>query len=193
MKLSNELNSTEEAKSIALIITHTIKSGEESRYETWLADIQRAVSTWPGYVSREIFRPTHGSRKYTSILRFDSLERLTAWAESDTRRSYVEQASHLLESDDQVEIRTGVDFWFTPEGAKPPKPWKQFLLTLTAVYPLSLLIPRLLRLLIVLAPPLGYEPVRALLMSITLTGLLTFVIMPRYTRLMKHWLYDNNE
>ncbi|HEX9000526.1 MAG TPA: antibiotic biosynthesis monooxygenase [Blastocatellia bacterium] len=192
MSVSKELNSTEEAKSIALIITHTIKSGEESRYEAWLADIQRAVSTWPGYLSREIFRPAHGSRKYTSILRFDSLDRLNAWAESETRRSFVEQASHLLESGDQVEIRTGVDFWFTPEGAKPPKPWKQFLLTLTAVYPLSLLIPRLLRPLIALAPPLGYEPVRALLMAMTLTGLLTFVIMPRYTRLMKHWLYDDN-
>lgn len=193
MSVSNELNSTEEAKSIALIITHTIKSGEESHYETWLADIQRAVSTWPGYLSREIFRPAHGSRKYTSILRFDSLDRLNAWAESETRRSFVEQASHLLESGDQVEVRTGVDFWFTPEGAKPPKRWKQFLLTLTAVYPLSLLIPRLLRLLIELVPPLGYEPVRALLMAITLTGLLTFLIMPRYTRLMKHWLYDDNE
>ncbi len=193
MSVSNALNSAEEATSIALIITHTIKPGEESHYETWLAEIQRAVSVWPGYIGREIFRPAHGSRKYTSLLRFDSLDRLNAWAESDTRRSFVEQVGHLLEDGDNVEIRTGVDFWFTPEGAKPPKPWKQFLLTLTAVYPLSLLIPRLLRLLAELVPPLGYELVRALLMAVTLTGLLTFVIMPRYTRLMKRWLYDDKK
>lgn len=193
MSVSNALNSAEGATSIALIITHTIKPGEESHYETWLADIQRAVTVWPGYIGREIFRPAHGSRKYTSLLRFDSLDRLNAWAESDTRRSFVEQVGHLLEDGDNVEIRTGVDFWFTPEGAKPPKPWKQFLLTLTAVYPLSLLIPRLLRLLAELVPPLGHEPVRALLMAVTLTGLLTFVIMPRYTRLMKHWLYDDKK
>ena len=67
------------------------------------------------------------------------------------------------------------------------------MLTLTAVYPLSLIIPRVLRLLIELAPPLGHEPVRALLMAISLTGLLTFVIMPRYTRLVKRWLYDDHE
>lgn len=193
MSDSQKQHETNSPQSVALIITHTIKAGEESRYETWLADIQRAVSTWPGYLSREIFRPAHGSRKYTSILRFASLDRLNAWAESDTRKSYVEQVSHLLEHGDEVEIRTGVDFWFTPESLKPPKPWKQFLLTLTAVYPLSLIIPRVLRLLIELAPPLGHEPVRALLMAISLTGLLTFVIMPRYTRLVKWWLYDDHE
>lgn len=179
-----------QAKSVAFIITHTIKPGAENRYEDWLAEILRAVSNVPGYIGREIFRPAHGSRKYTSILRFDSLDGLNAWADSETRKSYVNQVNHLLEKGDQVEIRTGVDFWFTPEGIKPPKPWKQFLLTLSAVYPLSLIIPRLLRPLISIAPPLGHELIRGLLMAAILTALLTFVIMPRYTRLVKRWLYE---
>ena len=33
----------------------------------------------------------------------------------------------------------------------------------------------------------------AALMAATLTGLLTFVIMPRYTRLVKWWLYEETE
>lgn len=188
---STILNNTTggEHRSVAFIITHTIKSGEERHYEEWLTAIQREVHRLPGYLGREIFRPAHGSRKYTSILRFNSLDSLNAWAESETRKHYVEQVHHLLEAGDQVEIQTGVDFWFTPEGMRPPKPWKQFLLTLTAVYPLSLLIPRLLRPLFRLAPSVDHELIRALLMAVTLTGLLTFVIMPRYTRLVKRWLY----
>jgi uncharacterized protein len=191
----NDLSSLagSQAKSVAFIITHTIKAGEEKRYEAWLAEIQIAVRHLPGYLGREIFRPAHGGRKYTSILRFDTLDHLNAWAESETRQMYVNQVNHLLEKGDQVEIRTGVDFWFTPSGIKPPKPWKQFLLTLTAVYPLSLFIPRLLRLLLDVAPILNHELIRALLMALTLTGLLTFVIMPRYTRLMKRWLYEETE
>lgn len=184
------VNNNDGVQSVALIITHTIKAGEESHYETWLADIHRAVSVWPGFLSREIFRPAHGSRKYTSILRFAGLTELNRWIASPTRADFVAQVSHLLEQGDQVEIHTGVDFWFTPESLKPPKPWKQFLLTLSAVYPLSLLIPRFLQLVIAALPPLGFEPLRALLMAATLTGLLTFVIMPRYTRLMKRWLYE---
>lgn len=181
----------EQVKSVAFIITHTIKAGEEQRYEDWLTRIQEAVRERPGYLSREIFRPARGSRKYTSILRFDSIDRLNEWADSETRKSFVAQVQDLLEQGDQVQIHTGVDFWFTPEGITPPKSWKQFLLTLSAVYPLSLLLPQLMRLLIHFIPPLGHELIRGLLISATLTGLLTFVIMPRYTAQVKRWLYED--
>jgi antibiotic biosynthesis monooxygenase (ABM) superfamily enzyme len=42
-------------------------------------------------------------------------------------------------------------------------------------------------------PVLGNEFVTAFLMAVILTAMLTFVIMPRYTRLMKRWLYDEEE
>jgi antibiotic biosynthesis monooxygenase (ABM) superfamily enzyme len=176
--------------SVAFIITHAVKAGEETRYEAWLADILRAVSSFPGYVGREIFRPAHGTRKYTSIVRFDSPEHLNAWEQSEARRSYISQIGGLLEGGDVHEIRTGIDFWFTPEGVKPPKPWKQFLLTLSAVYPLSLVLPRLLGPLLHGLPALEHPLLRGLLIAGTLTALLTFVIMPRYTRLVKRWLYE---
>lgn len=177
-------------KSVALIITHTIRAGEEKRYEVWLTDILGAVSNSPGYLGREIFRPAQGMRTYTSILRFDCSDNLNAWVESDVRSAYVNQVTDLLEKGDRHEIRTGIDFWFTPEGLRPPKPWKQFILTLSAVYPLSLVLSRLIRALFPLAPALANPLISGLLVAASLTALLTFVIMPRYTRLMKWWLYD---
>jgi antibiotic biosynthesis monooxygenase (ABM) superfamily enzyme len=187
-------NAIGESASVAFIITHTIKAGEEQRYEDWLADILRAVSGFPGYLGREIFRPAHGSRKYTTIVRFDSHEHLDAWAESDLRQSYVDRVSDLLEEGDQHEIRTGIDFWFTPEGIKPPKRWKQFLLTLSAVYPLALVLPFILApLFSLIPPPLNHELVRAFAAAASLIALLTFVIMPRYTRLVRRWLYEESE
>jgi uncharacterized protein len=180
-------------KSVALIITHTIKTGEEQRYEAWLTEILSAVSSFPGYLGREIFRPASGTRTYTSIVRFDANDHLNAWVESETRNSFVSRVSDLLEKGDVHEIRTGIDFWFTPEGVKPPKPWKQFLLTLSAVYPLSLIIPGLFSPLFSIAPLMGQPFISGLLIAATLTALLTFVIMPRYTRLVKHWLYKEGE
>lgn len=177
-------------KSVALIITHTIKAGEEKRYEAWLTEILSAVSSFPGYLGREIFRPAQGTRTYTSIVRFDANNHLNAWVESETRNSFVSRVGDLLERGDVHEIRTGIDFWFTPEGVKPPKPWKQFLLTLSAVYPLSLIIPRLFGPLFRVVPILAQQFISGLLIAATLTALLTFVIMPRYTRLVKKWLYD---
>jgi antibiotic biosynthesis monooxygenase (ABM) superfamily enzyme len=181
------------AETVAFIVTHRVRTGEEERYEAWLADIFIASSGFSGYLGREIFRPSDGSRKYTSVVRFDSQDSLNAWAESETRKSFVSKVHDLLEQGDQVEIRSGIDFWFTPEGVKPPKLWKQFVLTVSAVYPLSLIIPLFLSPLGKLVPVLGNEFLTAFLMAVILTAMLTFVIMPRYTRLMKRWLYDEEE
>jgi antibiotic biosynthesis monooxygenase (ABM) superfamily enzyme len=183
----------EQHKSVAFIITHTIKAGEEKRYEEWTKEILSASSVYPGYLGREVFRPSTGGRKYTTIVRFDTDEHLRDWIDSDTRREFISRASDLLEKGDQNEIRTGVDFWFTPEGTRPPKAWKQFLLTTSAVYPLSLIIPRLLAPMFGVAPPLGHPLAANLLVALILTGLLTFVIMPHYTRLVKRWLYQGTE
>lgn len=183
----------DQSQSVALIITHTVKAGQQKRYEAWLTDILSAVSRFPGYLGREIFRPAQGTRTYTTIVRFDSSDHLQAWAESEARQSFISQISDLLQKGDVHEIRTGIDFWFTPEGVRPPKPWKQFLLTLSAVYPLSLIIPSLLSPLFPVAPILGHPLMSGLLIAATLTALLTFVIMPHYTRLVKRWLYDETE
>jgi antibiotic biosynthesis monooxygenase (ABM) superfamily enzyme len=187
-------NAVGESASVAFIISHTIKPGQEKRYEDWLTDILHAVSSFPGYLGREIFRPAHGSMKYTTIVRFNSHEHLNDWAESDLRRSYVNRVSDLLEEGDQHEIRTGIDFWFTPGGIKPPTRWKQFLLTLSAVYPLALVLPFFLApLFSLIPPPLNHELVRAFVATASLIALLTFVIMPRYTRLVRRWLYEESE
>jgi antibiotic biosynthesis monooxygenase (ABM) superfamily enzyme len=41
-------------------------------------------------------------------------------------------------------------------------------------------------------PVMGGRFIGGLLIAATLTALLSFVIMPRYTRLVKKWLYKEN-
>ena len=185
--------SVDQSEPTAFIVTHVIKAGAELRYEDWTREILMAVSGFPGYLGREVVLPSHGDRKYTVIVRFDTNEHLRAWAESETRKEFIRRASDLMEKGDQYEIRTGIDFWFEPKGMRPPKPWKQFLLTTTAVYPLSLIIPKLLAPLSRVAPPLGNNLIAGLLVAAILTALLTFVVMPNYTRLARKWLYEEAE
>ena len=180
------------SQSVAFIITHTIKAGEEERYEAWLMDMLSAVSRAPGYLGREVFRPAQGRRTYTSILRFDAYDHLQAWSASDTRRALASRVSDLLTTGDVHEIRTGLDFWFTPEHATPPKPWKQFLLVLSAIYPLSLIIPYMFTPLFRVAPALTHPLIRGLCIA-AVVGLMIFVVMPCYTRLVQQWLYEDTE
>jgi antibiotic biosynthesis monooxygenase (ABM) superfamily enzyme len=182
-----------QSKSVAFIITHTIKAGEEARYEAWLTEMLSTVSRAPGYLGREVFRPAQGMRTYTSIVRFDAYDHLNAWSASETRQALVSRVSDLLTKGDVHEIRTGIDFWFTPEHVKPPKPWKQFLLVLSAIYPLSLIVPSLFTPLFRVMPPLTHPLIRGLLVAAVVVGLMTFVVMPRYTQLVKRWLYEETE
>jgi len=146
---------------------------------------------FPGHQGVNIIRPTEGARSYTIVLRFDTLEHLQEWLASDARRQLVAEVQSLLERGDRVAITTGLEFWFTPltpvQGHPPP--YKQFRLTLSAIFPLTLVVPWLLRPLFQAKPVLGRPVVSTVIISAVIVGLMTYVIMPRYTRLVAGWLY----
>src|SRR5215217_8827857 len=89
---------------------------------------------------------------------------------------------------------TGLETWFKLPGAnvptmKPPPRWKMWLVSLMAVYPLvlafqALVVPRVAGL------PL---PLQALMFPLVLLTLLTFVVMPAVTRLLRRWLGPRKE
>ncbi|MEO5925570.1 MAG: antibiotic biosynthesis monooxygenase [Bryobacteraceae bacterium] len=175
--------------STAFIVTHTIQPGEEATYEAWLTEMLSEVSHAPGYLGREVFRPAPGLTTYTSIVRFSTNNDVQAWIKSHARSVLLARIEGLLSHGDRHEVRTGIDFWFTPATAKPPKSWKQFLLVLSAIYPLSQLVPLLLAPLFQFAGPIVHPLLKALLNTAAIVALMTFAIMPHYTRLVKRWLY----
>jgi antibiotic biosynthesis monooxygenase (ABM) superfamily enzyme len=67
---------------------------------------------------------------------------------------------------------------------KPPPRWKMWLVSLVAVYPLVLAFQALLRPRMVGLP----LPLRALLFPLVLLTLMTFVVMPVVTRVLRRWL-----
>ena len=107
------------------------------------------------------------------------------------RRQLIAQVEPLLVRGDCVEIKTGLEFWFTPPTPtqRHPPPYKQFLLTLSAIFPLSVLVPWALRPLLQVVPVLGLPVVRSAVVASVIVGLMTYVIMPHYTRLVANWLY----
>ena len=145
---------------------------------------------FPGHLGADIIRPPRGSSAYTVILRFDTLEHLQGWLGSETRRRLIEEVEPLLVEGDRVEIETGLEFWFTPPaGRSYPKPYKQFLVSLPAIFPLALVVPWILRPLFRSVPVLGMPILSTFLIAAIIVGLMTYVIMPRYTRLVAGWLY----
>jgi hypothetical protein len=64
-----------------------------------------------------IIRLSQGTDVYTIVLHFDTLEHLQGWLASETSRRLMDQIEPLLASDACVDIKTGLEFWFTPAHA----------------------------------------------------------------------------
>jgi uncharacterized protein len=69
-----------------------------------------------------------------------------------------------------------------------PKRWKQFLITVAGVYPLTVLIPIPLAWLAHYLPPLRVLVIRGLISAILLVTALMFVLLPLFHKLFRKWL-----
>ncbi len=173
---------------VTMVIQHHVVAGAAARYEAWLGEIIPVAQGFAGHLGVNILRPGAGADTYTVVLRFDTHEHLRDWIESDARRGLVARAQPLLAGGEQVEIKTGLEYWFTPPGSEQKKapPFKQFLVTLSAIFPLTVLVPWLLKPLLQALPlPL----IGDFVVAVSIVFLMTYVIMPRYTKLVSRWLF----
>jgi hypothetical protein len=182
---------TDESSATA-VITHHIRDEHRDGYEQWLTEIVPLCKTYPGHLGVMVIRPVAGATTtYTVIIRFDTRDHLQIWMSSGDRKRLIEKARPLLADDDQFFVRSGLDFWFTPEGAKAALPtrWKQFLVTWSAIYPLAFLSFTLVDEII----QWFAIPVNRFLRLLCVTGIvvtmMVYVVMPRYTKLVHRWLF----
>ncbi len=183
-----------ELKGASVVITHHIQEGKEQLYEDWLGKIGPLCQRFPGNIDWQLIRPVAGlTFSYTVIIRFDTIEHLRHWMESTERKELIEEISPIFTRSDRYRIKTGLDFLFESEEEKPVPPvrWKQYLVTWSAIFPLSILVPLiLLPLLEILHFPQN-RYLNALFISGTVVFLMIYVIMPHYTRLIRKWLFSD--
>ena len=174
------------------VITHRVRDGQQEGYEAWLNEIGPLCRSYPGHLDLQIIRPIPGlTATYTVIIRFDTREHLQGWMSSPDRKRLIEQVRPLLVQDDDFFIRSGLDFWFTPEGAraKVPVRWKQFLVTWSAIFPLVLVIPMVVAWgLRQLGVPHNHY-LDLLLSTGSVVGVMVYLVMPHYTKLIQRWLF----
>jgi len=176
----------------SVVITHHILEGKQKEYEKWLDEILPVSKHATGFIDLQIVRPIPKlTFVYTVVIRFDTIDNLKSWMESSDRKQLIEKASPFFRKNDRYQIKSGLDFLFNAEneGHKVPVRWKQYLVTWSAIYPLSLIIPvLLLPFLRWLGIPLNHY-FDAFVNSGCIVLLMVYVVMPNYTRLIKKWLF----
>lgn len=190
---ASEAHQAPPAEGATVVITHRLRENALAAYEDWLQEIAPLCKASPGHLDWHIVRPIPGlSETYTIVIRFDTIDHLRAWMESPTRARLIEKVQHLFVTGDDFFISSGLDFWFTPAEAKAKVPirWKQYLVTWSAIFPLALVVPLLV------TPLLHFLglPNNRFVGTFTVTGvvvfLMVYVVMPRYTRLLRRWLFS---
>jgi antibiotic biosynthesis monooxygenase (ABM) superfamily enzyme len=173
---------------VTTTVTRRVKPGHEAAYEEFLEGIFAAAARFPGYLGVEVFRPGSPGGEYRTVYRFETAEHLRGWLDSDERAAWLEHAEPHALGPMRSSYLTGLETWFTlPErpGAPPPPPYKMALVTWLTIFPVITGIA------VALGPlldGLALVPRLAVTTGITVP-LMTWVAMPRVTRLLRPWLY----
>ena len=176
---------------VTLVVKHLIKQGHEADYEAWLRRIVRIAGERPGHLGVDVVRSKqNGLALFTCVLRYRSTDALETWLDSPERKTLIDEAAPLLADGDNTEIGAVNEFWFNPEtgsSAKPPR-WKQAVVTLFVILPLTLLVPIVWGPILRLHPFLSNYVVATVLVTVTIVVLVVYLLMPAATRLFAPWL-----
>ena len=88
----------------------------------------------------------------------------------------------------QYPVRDGAPGRVVEKTAKRPKRWKQFLITVAGVYPLTVVIPITLTWLSHFLAPLRVSVIRGVVSATLLVICLLFVALPLFDRFFRRWL-----
>lgn len=183
--------SAQPAVQASFVVRHRVRAGCTERYEAWLHRIMERAAGYPGHRGVQVARPPEGGREYVIVVRFASVGEASNWADSADRRELVDAVRGCLEGGDEVEIHSGIDFWFTPESPRQPHPvrWKQWLVTTSVIWPLTLIVPPAVEPLFAVVPAAGLWGVSHGIVAAIIVALVIYVVMPCYVKLVAGWLF----
>lgn len=173
---------------VSFVIRLRVEPRRRADYERWLTRIMPVAATYPGHLGVSVIRPDAPGTPYTIVLRFERLEQLRRWMESADRRELIEQIRPLLAAGEDLDIRPGAAFWFTPAGAQPPRLWKQVLMTFAVIWPLTLIVPQLWQPAFTRWPWLGGWLAGNFVVALSIVLIVVCAVMPWLTRRLAGWL-----
>jgi uncharacterized protein len=172
------------AEPVTVTVARRVAPGREADFATWCDAVTAAASTYPGHLGAGVLRPSRLGDPWHLVFRFASEGDLRRWEESPQRRRLIAQGKHLVDSTDVHRV-SGLETWFALPGRTSPAPpkWKMFAVSVCGIYALQLVLN-------VVIDPVGLPvALRVLAVSVAVTALMTWLVMPLAARLLQDWLY----
>jgi uncharacterized protein len=182
-------------RAVMMLVSRRVKPGYEAEFERLMEQFIDAAANFPGCLGAQLVHPGDEvdveDSLYHAVLAFENPDSLRAWQNSSERLQWLTEASAYIEGQAMVREVSGLAHWFqtstNPTLAPPPR-WKVAVVTWLGIFPTVYLLFLLLS--DVLAPwPL--LP-RIMVITVLVVTLMTWLVAPQLTRLLKPWLYPSS-
>ena len=176
------------------LVSRRVKSGYEVEFERAMEKFIDAAVNFPGCLGAQLVHPEDEvgveDTLYHAVLAFKDPDCLHTWHNSQVRLQGLAAVSKYVEGDATVREVSGLAHWFqVPTGATlvPPPRWKVAIATWLGICPTVYLAFLLLG--DVLAP--WWLLPRIVLLTMLVVSVMTWLVAPQLTRLLKPWLYPD--
>lgn len=169
------------------VIVTELKPGKEAAYRDWANRIDQMESTFPGFRGSYVQPPDPGSNVWTTLLRFDTIEKLNAWLNSPQRAALLHESDDLVDRVVVQRVDTSFPGWVPrdPVTGKSPPAWKTAVLVVMVLFPIVMLEVKFLN------PRLHIlnSALATLIGNAISVGLVTYPLMPLAIKAFSWWLY----
>lgn len=181
----------EETPPVAVVFSHRVKAGCESKFLRWREDVLREMRAWPGFSGVDLSDPRPGvQQEWVLIAQFGSAASLEGWMGSEPRARCVAKLEPLIEGYTAHPLGSGLGGWFSfdaapAHGAGEPPRWKQVLMVTLGLYPTVMMMA------IFVDPGLARWlpfPAQMVVANLLCVGLLAWLVMPWLNGRFSAWL-----
>ncbi len=166
-----------------VIVKYRVKEDKCLFFEKWLGKISQAAQNYRGYLGVEIMQPAFCTAQYyTCIFRFDSLDNLEPWMQSEERNRLLSELKGVVISTPVFQRHSEIQSYDTSSNMEPSR-HKMALITFFSIWLLVHIIMNYLH-------PLLSGPAlfKEMVVVAIIVYLMTYVVMPPLVMLLSKWL-----
>lgn len=171
------------ATPVTMLVTRHIAPDQVEGFSVWMREGGLLAAGFPGFLGSGMLHPPQGEDKYQFVLRFDSEASMDRWEKSLPRRMWLERGAKRVSRSTVARV-SGMDSWFGLKPMAPPR-WKQAISIWLVYFPMLLLFSTLLQDQLMQLPLFW----RVLLTTATMSPVLSYLLIPFITRVLRGWLY----
>jgi antibiotic biosynthesis monooxygenase (ABM) superfamily enzyme len=179
----------------SFVIEYIVPAGQTADFQRWYARLVNAASQYDGFTRNDLCPPLDcgdGVVKWYSIVHFDTPKQLKAWLDSDIRHRLLKEGQDEFLAYRYKSFTTGLEGWFSRQfsgdeqrGLGPPA-WKQVMAVVMGLYP-TLMVQTMVFSALGLFQSWSF-PTALVVNNVVTSSLLSWVVMPRVSRLLRFWL-----